>query len=161
MFQFLQNRRTSTTEQISNRFLYREDVRANKYFFFRRNIIPDEVQKHIHKTMLSEYCSKIGFVKQYVMVKSLYCWITLWMILLQHLNKPGNRWHSVDNSRPRINRVQMPVNCQEFNGSLTQQFLDSQWVSGLPEMMPCNYHLWAFRDVYQTTHADDNLKEIA
>jgi len=50
MFQFLQNRRNSTTEQISNRFLYREDARANKYFFIR-NIIPDQVQKHIHKTI--------------------------------------------------------------------------------------------------------------
>jgi hypothetical protein len=50
MFQFLQNKRNSTNEQISNRFLYREDARANKYFF-RRNIIPDQVQKHIHKTI--------------------------------------------------------------------------------------------------------------
>jgi hypothetical protein len=50
VFHFFKIKGTPPTEQISNQFLYREDARANKYFF-RRNIIQDQVQKHIHKNV--------------------------------------------------------------------------------------------------------------
>jgi len=58
--------------------------------------------------------------------------------------------HSLKTYVTRKNRVQRSVNCQEFNGCLKQQFLVPLWDSGLPEMMPCNYHLWGCsKDVYQ------------